>query len=511
MNKVLIRVDASLQIGTGHVMRCLTLAHALQKKGHEVSFVCREHEGHLTQKISTEGFEVFSLPSSKRLNESSSLEHAHWLGEDWKKDAVQTLEVMESLSPELLIVDHYALDVEWEKKLRGKVSKIFVIDDLADREHDCDFLLDQTYGRECCDYEKLVPTFCQLLLGSEYALLRPEFYEWRERSLERRERPTLKNILVSMGGVDPDNYTESVLSSLARSNLNTNITVTVVLGKNSPHINKVREFAAKMPFDTQVLTEVNNMAEIMTYSDLAIGASGATTWERCCLGLPTLSIILAENQKTIARNLERVGAQRVVEAEKVEDLLKSLTVNNLKKMAFAAAQLVDGKGAGRIYSNVIGNFEQKIEIMKVVPSDCTFLFQVQQRKNIRKYFKNKEAPTWEEHCLWFDRVLSDTKRELYKMIIGHDVVGTVRLDEIDSTTPVVSIIVLPEFSGQGIARKTIGIFIKKRKLDRLMAIVNVRNKASRNMFEKAGFCLTRFLDDDFGEYIYDKSMVLKNE
>lgn len=207
--KIVFRTDASIQIGTGHVMRCLTLADELTRQGHECRFICREHPGHLGCLVNSKGYDLTLLPppSDQPLQQTNSEtdDYELWLGAPWQEDARQTLDAISSLNPDWLVVDHYALDAHWERTLSSTVDKIMVIDDLANRPHECTLLLDQNLGRIASDYDELLPTTCQRLIGPRYALLRPEFAALREQSLKRRGKPELKRILISLGGVDRTN------------------------------------------------------------------------------------------------------------------------------------------------------------------------------------------------------------------------------------------------------------------------------------------------------------------
>lgn len=200
----MIRVDASIQIGTGHVMRCLTLAEALRDKNIQVEFICRKHEGNLISLIHDKGFMVHALPvmfdtDKHNQKKDQQLQHTDWLGATQWHDAQACKNIVSKTRPDWLIVDHYAIDKNWEAELQHSCHKIMVIDDLADRQHLCDLLLDQTYGCIPSDYRVLVPENCELLLGSHFALLRPDFAQWREYSLRRREKPVFKKLLITMG------------------------------------------------------------------------------------------------------------------------------------------------------------------------------------------------------------------------------------------------------------------------------------------------------------------------
>lgn len=354
--RIIFRVDASIEMGTGHVMRCLTLADALTQEGAECHFICREHLGHLNALITERGHIVYSLPyieqhKQDQHSKAEELAHASWLGATQAEDFDACVPLLKSLQPDWLIVDHYAIDERWHQELRPYCQKIMVIDDLADRQHACDLLLDQTFGRSSEDYLPLVPQDCQVLCGAQYALLRPEFAQWRDYSLKRRAQGQLEHLLINLGGVDKDNITTEILQALANTALPDNCRITVVMGATAPWVERVQQQAALMPWPTEVKVGVNNMAELMANSDLAIGAAGATSWERCCLGLPTIMVVLAENQKLIAHGLQTVGAALCIETQQVKGnglVAHVSALNNssgkIKAMSNSAAAVIDGKG-----------------------------------------------------------------------------------------------------------------------------------------------------------------------
>lgn len=362
---VAFRVDASLDIGTGHVMRCLTLSDALATSGAECRFICREHPGHLIEHISSKGYRVDALPVGASLlaingedRPTESPSHAHWLGCPWEIDAAETRAILNEDEPDWLVVDHYALDTRWEQALQGCYQKLMVIDDLADRPHACDLLLDQNLGREPSDYEALVPAHCHRLIGPQYALLRPEFAALREFSLQRRQKPSLKRLLITMGGVDQPNATGKVLEALKICPLPSDCQITVVMGASAPWLEQVRSLAATMPWTTTVRVNISDMAQVMADSDLAIGAAGATSWERCCLGLPTLLVILAENQEEGALALQQRGAARLLgKPDAIPSVLKAtlpmpLEERSLTDIVYAASRVTDGRGAPLVLEQI---------------------------------------------------------------------------------------------------------------------------------------------------------------
>lgn len=362
--KVVFRCDASIQIGIGHVMRCLTLADGLVEQGAECYFICREHTGHLLEVIRKHGHQTYSLSLKENVKEldenNAKLAHADWLGSTQSEDAQLCIELLQTLQPDWLVVDHYAIDIRWEKLLRPYCKKIMVIDDLADRSHDCEILLDQTFGRDIKDYIEYVPKHCQLLCGSKYALLRPEFAQWRNYSLKRRKDGRIEHFLISLGGVDKDNITTQILKGLQKSSLPECCKITVVMGSTAPWIESVKTQAEMLPWKVEVKTGVSNMAELMANSDLAVGAAGSTSWERCCLGLPTIMLVLAENQQQIALNLENVHAVYALHIESnLEPIIQkaityfTMSPDILKKMSENASCILDGCGSTLVIKNMV--------------------------------------------------------------------------------------------------------------------------------------------------------------
>lgn len=358
--KVAFRTDASLQIGAGHVMRCLTLAQSLRSCGAECVFICRELPGNLIGLIRSHNFTVISLTAACQnllLSNGSTNSYGDYqnlLGVDWEVDAAEVYSYLNNDFFNWLIVDHYALDILWESVLRSTCQKIMVIDDLADRSHDCDLLLDQNLGRSKFNYEELVPLCCRVLGGTSYALLRPEFSALRSYSINRRAQSKPEHLMISMGGVDASNGTSWVLKALSNICLPKKLHITVVMGPQAPWIKNVRQVAAMIPVDIQIRCNVEDMAMLMAESDLSIGAAGSTSWERCCLGLPGIIGIFANNQIFIAEALKHAGAAKLFSFDDGVNNLQNLIIGLLEspsdiiEMSSRAATLVDGNGVNRV-------------------------------------------------------------------------------------------------------------------------------------------------------------------
>ncbi len=351
--KIAFRTDASLEIGTGHVMRCLTLARALWGAGATCRFVTRALPGHLGERIADEGFAVTLLPAPGDAASQGPPAHAHWAGVGWAQDAAETRAVLDD-APDWLVMDHYAFDMRWQRQACPEATRLMVIDDLADRPHTCDMLLDQNLGHGAGDYDGLVPETCTRLVGPRYALLRPEFAAARAGALAARAGRGLRHLLISLGGVDRVDATSVVLNALRDTPLPRNLCITVIMGRNAPALERVRALARDMPRPTQVEVDVDDMAARMAAADLAIGSAGSTTWERCALSLPAIIVQIADNQAGIAQALSAAGAALdpgPLHAPEFADRLQVALAeapSRLGEMSKKAADICDGAGSDRV-------------------------------------------------------------------------------------------------------------------------------------------------------------------
>lgn len=354
--KVVMRVDSSQEIGTGHVMRCLALAKKLEQRQHNILFVCKRHPGHLFDLIARYGFSQVLLdiaPSDciKRLP------HAHWVGGCQKDDAKQSIMAIQSHfaeKPDWIIVDHYGLDSAWHKVVKQDFAqeKIMVIDDLVDREHCCDLFLDQTYGRSEEAYSHLLPQGSKQLLGSKFALLRDEFLFDDRKILQHRKnriKSGLGRILIMMGGTDNMNKSPSVVKAIANSSSIEKITV--VLGETAAWKDEVAQLCQDVDCASLIVGS-DEISQLLLEHDICIGAAGSSAWERCALGLPTLIMALFDNQKVIAHNLVAAGAclylQADFDAENLNLLLNDIfDQENYLAMVVSGLKVCDGRGAER--------------------------------------------------------------------------------------------------------------------------------------------------------------------
>ncbi len=327
--RILIRCDAGRQLGSGHVMRCLTLAHALVSRGASITFACSAETFETVPTLAASGFPAITLDAPLEVAELVAT------GQHW----------------DAMVVDHYQLDARHEAGLRRAAPVILVLDDLADRPHDCDILVDQTVGRKPSDYAALVAPDTDLRLGARHALLRPEFARARPAALAARaQRRPVSRIFVSLGMTDIGGITARTVEAVLAAGLEAEIAIAV--GSRAESLPDLRTLAAADP-RVVLHPDCTDVCGLMAASDLAVGAGGMTSWERCCLGLPTIMIALAENQRENAIRLARLGAIQLLPEDdpgEITGAVKTLAAGQIARVAMsrAASALADGRGAGRL-------------------------------------------------------------------------------------------------------------------------------------------------------------------
>ena len=334
--KAVFRADASTEIGGGHVSRCLSLATGLGKAGWDCSFLTRSETLSVVPGLGRSDFRIVRLDPETH----DDPESAHYAD----------LEV-----GDLVVIDHYGLDARYEEALQHRGLLVLAIDDRPLRRHAADFLLDQTFGRRPVDYEGLVSRDTLCLLGTDYALLRAEFAQAREQALARRSAAqTVKRVLVSLGATDPKGLSRLVMKALAQTD--SDLEIDLVIGSGAAHLTELRAIAQALGKACELHVDTTSMADLLTQADLAIGAAGVSAWERCCMGLPSALIVVAQNQIDIAATLEAAGAARILgQAEQltVECLAQAIDgliaePESLARTGERAAALCDGLGVSRV-------------------------------------------------------------------------------------------------------------------------------------------------------------------
>lgn len=485
MSHVVCRTDASVTIGTGHVMRCLTLASAWRERGATVVFVCREHGGHLCDLIEERGFSVSRLPVAAP-------------GSSWQDDAEQTRGAIEATGarPDWLVVDHYTLDRRWESDLRTSVGRIMVIDDLADRPHDCDLLVDQNLVADMHRrYADKVPPACALLLGPQYALLQPVYAELRDR-LPAREGQ-IRHVLISFGGADRSNVTSRTIAACLNLR-RPDIEIDVVVGATDPHAEFIRDQVAPHGH-IHLHTNPPTLAPLMAKADFAIGAGGATSWERLCLGLPALVVTQAENQRPIAAELSERGLIRwlgnddVVDDRTITAALGDLIREGLDaEWSRACSATVDGKGVNRVCAALTVTAVTPMRARHAMPDDEALILDWANDPITRYNSLSSDAIPAPDHRVWLGRHLQDVEGCRFYVIETHDGVplGQVRFERSEEAWEI-HFAVAPVFRGRGLGRRVVETALQKLRADACGAIVfgQVKdgNHPSRRIFESLGF------------------------
>lgn len=346
-------------MGGGHLSRCLTLANKLKALTNaDCLFVMRNHNGNGQKQVLDAGFEAALLPLDFEPDYFCG-DYAQWIGTSERNDAEDTRQAIQAWQPakiDLLVVDHYGLSLVWERHVKAVTSKLFVIDDLVNRNHCGDFLLDQTCGRRPEEYHDLTPDGMRFFTGEKYCLLRDEFFQFREAALPRRSECTKpRRLVMNFGSTDPHNHTGQLLTLVETIALKFDLMLSVIVGKHCPHLATIKQQCQRMAVPCELLIDCQHVAQVLASSDIAIGAAGASTWERCMLGLPTLLIQTASNQSEVIHRVTQRGAAISMSdnltAEQLEEALR-LLFDNYSEYSEAAAALVDGSGLAEIVAAV---------------------------------------------------------------------------------------------------------------------------------------------------------------
>ncbi|ASU40580.1 UDP-2,4-diacetamido-2,4,6-trideoxy-beta-L-altropyranose hydrolase [Herbaspirillum sp. meg3] len=490
--KVAIRLDASPQIGVGHLMRCLTLADALRDRGAVVYVLARDLALVWQQRIAEHGHHHLSIVSGAGTSSTMLL--------DWQSDAYATKECLLSIGRvDWIIVDHYELDIRWEQIVRDGTVKVMVIDDLANRRHDCDVLLDQNFFENpLARYDGLVPAQCVRLLGPSYALLRNEFASTRE--LGRRVRHGPLRVLLSFGGSDPTGETLKVLREMQQADVD-EVEFDVVVGASNPAAPEIAELCCTLP-RVNFLFDVKDMAALMYKADVFLGAGGTTTWERCCLGLPGIVVATASNQIEGAEALGRqavhlyLGDCSFITGQDMMAAVRILKLSQSLRQAFgiASKNIVDGRGAMRVVSALIA---PPVSLRPAIGDDCERLFAWRNDPAVRRSSFNQDPLEWESHARWFEATLRRPDRILLVAEMEGDGGGVLRYD-LDGYSATVSVYLAPDSMGKGLGAHLLATgssWMEQHhpQIVELIAAVMPDNKASISAFLKAGFDMKHFI------------------
>jgi len=464
---VVMRTDASVSIGHGHVMRCLTLAGELRARRAEVRFVCREQAGDLCEHIRARGFEVTRLGGSI---------------ESWQDDARATREAVGGIRPDWLVVDHYRLDARWERELAPAVDSLMVIDDLADRPHDCDLLLDQNYfPQPASRYAGLLPAWCSRFLGAEYVLLRPEFIEASARAPTRSGR----RVLIFFGGGDPTGQSLAALE--AAMEFDRRMPADVIIGRNNPRGDEIeRRFGGIS--NLRLLRHTDDMAGLMARATLCLGAGGIATFERLHMGLPSIVVSTADNQREPLEALAQLGCiEYLGDAQRVDRQRWVQALERWHAAPRAPAALAVASRTARLV-NAIDT--------RLVPFEERHIrdtFEFLRDAGLRAAFAMESEPQWERHLSYWQAKLAAREEQVFAIERGGIHVGNCGLKNMPSGGGLEGWVYLSpgveRRSGLGelAFRRLIRAAFRDRGGSHLYLHVRRDNHAALRLYDKLGF------------------------
>jgi len=477
---LLIRADASIASGSGHVMRCVALAQAWQDAGGIAMAVMAEATPAIEERLHRETIEVVRLAASAG-------------SED---DAVRTSKLAKELQAPWVAIDGYRFDSGYQASLKACGVRVLVVDDDGQADHySADLVLNQNvhatenlYGRR--------ESYTRLLLGPRYAMLRREFDSWRNW---RREIPAAGHrILIMMGGSDPDNFTLRVLDALPLI-AGKSLEIVVVIGGSNPH--QVMLDAAASGLETKyavrLVKNALNMPELMAWADVAVSGAGTTCWEMCLLGLPALVVDLAKNQLPVAQRLDELGVARHIgsshdcSAAKIASELTRLLVSNeaRSRMCSRGRELVDGQGASRVCAAMLN---AAVQVRRARESDSGLLWGWANEPGVRASAFSQQAIGWDEHSDWLRARLAD---EACMILIGEiadgQPIGQVRINQKHNQEAEIDVSVARNFRGAGYGSLLLEAALQEVfnscSITRVHAFIRPENLASVRVFEKAGF------------------------
>lgn len=484
---IVFRADAGLHIGSGHVMRCLSLAAALRALGGRAHFVCRAHDGHLGALIEAQHHALSLLP---RGDASAT----NWLGTDWGTDAAQTLQAIDGLQPDWLVVDHYGLDARWEQRVGAAVGRCLAIDDLADRPHAAALLLDQNLQSQAGRYDGRLPPDAILLLGPRFALLRPEFALLRASGVRARSNG-LRRLLGFAGGIDATDLLPKIVRAWQQLAPAAHVQLDLVIGADSPNLARLRTLCEEQP-GCALHVQTAEMAQLIEACDLMITAGGGVNWERCCLGVPALLCATADNQRDNLHELVRsrtaigLGDARQLDEPSLTTWLGRVAsrAGLMCRMGKRAARLVDGVGARRV---ALAMLSQCLRLRRATLDDARPAWVWRNAEPTRRHFTDPRTVDLDEHLAWWRATLSDPQSALLVAEVRGSAVGVLRLDR-EGDAAVVSIYLDPALTGIGLGTQLLKTARhwaagEQAPVRRLLALVLPANRASALAFAKAGF------------------------
>jgi UDP-2,4-diacetamido-2,4,6-trideoxy-beta-L-altropyranose hydrolase len=478
--RVALRADASADIGIGHVKRSLALGQALRDAGAAVCLVTRENA-------------VDTQPLADQARVDHVALSAHGKQVDWEKDAADTTAALAAWKPHLMVVDHYALDHRWHRAIKHSFgARLAAIDDLADRDLDADWLIDHNHSPDHhAKYAGRISPTTKLLCGPRHALLSAAY-----AIAPRHEvRDEVHSIGIFMGGADSAGMS-GVAVEACRSVAGFTGRLEVATTSANPHLDKLRAACLRWP-STDLLVDQPDLSAFFERHDLQIGAGGGATWERCCIGAPTLALVCADNQRAAVPELVRLGVLETVDptemlsAEAIGQAVARLAQAPERRavMAARARDLVDGLGARRV---ALCLCVSRLEVRAATAGDAERLYLWRNHPTTRAVSHGAHEIAWPGHLAWLTRTLNDSSRLLLVAQVGNIPVGVIRIDRQDATDALVSLYLDPALHGLGLG--TAMLLAGERHAcrqpappARFVATVLEANTASQHMFRSVGY------------------------
>ncbi len=493
--RIAFRVDASTAIGLGHLRRCLSLAHALREHGAVVHFVSRRSDVGVAEAVGGSNFACVLLPEvAGSTGVDDVVPHASWVPAGWAADAAQTQDAVRAEAPDWVVVDHYALDARWHAAVRaGLGCRIAAIDDLADRTMAVDLLFDHNHCEDHrAKYSGWLDQASGLLGGPRYALLAPAYagaprYEFR---------PEVRSVGIFMGGIDTGGHSTLALRACRVAGYRGPIELVTTRG--NPHFAQIQQ-AVSDDENATLVADLPDLAAFFARHDLQIGAGGGATWERCCIGSPTLALVCASNQLAVVPSLARLGvvsAPDPVTSRGLSDVATAVgrllrDTDGRREMAMRSRELVDGRGARRVAVRILSD---GLAVRPASLDDASLLHLWRNHPSTREASLDPGEIAWPDHLSWVQRTLDDPRRALLVGCIGGVPVGVIRFDRDTSDHFEVSLYVDPSLHGVSLG----GALLRAGEdcmLDAdadaaprgFVASVLESNRASQRLFERAGY------------------------
>jgi UDP-2,4-diacetamido-2,4,6-trideoxy-beta-L-altropyranose hydrolase len=495
MQNIFFRTDSSNQIGNGHVMRCLTLAHELRERKIKSTFISRINKNNLNNLIKSNGFDILELPIAKNKHDNSD----KWLEATELKDAKETRDLINNYNNILMIIDHYSIGKTWENYLRPYLDTIVVIDDLANRTHDCDFIIDQNWFVDMeSRYRDFISYDCVKLFGPRFSILRSEFLRAKEPAISNIKN--VNNIFLFFGGTDQYNLTSKFIKIFNDPKLQ-KIRLDVVIGGNNKFKAEIKKLT-KLRKNTYLHIQIKNISRIIKKADMGIGSAGVNTWERICLGLPSLVVSFAENHEVVLSDL--ISEELIIFLGKFDklnefeiknklfELIKNpKLLNNQRKKTF---ELVDGLGSSRVIDWITGNIKDSSWKVNIASKkNINLYYEWANDKEVRNNSLNKNTFSWESHVCWFRRKLEDENCQLLIVLIDEIPIGQVRFDD-EGDYLRINYSIGKQFRGKNLGKKLLKLAINKlnnKNNKKLLGEVLPNNIASSKIFEDLGFSLVK--------------------